>query len=173
MDYFSPEDETHSRHLLLSASNPPIFLGKFANLSPVLPHYVSLLAEPVNSDKPESDQHFNFPLLCEEDQFQSVDLPSNISHTSLETDSFYSDLGRWSIMDSWLKFSSLQCSARRPVLWVFLARTGARWRIGGKQTPDMCPLSAARACHGDLWPDNFNWWTQINNFYLQVLPWVR
>ena len=99
MDYFSPEDETHSRHLLLSASNPPIFLGKFANLSPVLPHYVSLLAEPVNSDKPESDQHFNFPLLCEEDQFQSVDLPSNISQTSLETDSFYSDLGRCQVVN--------------------------------------------------------------------------
>lgn len=56
--------------------------------------FISNIAEPVNSDKPESDQHFNFPLICEDDQFQAGDCQSNISHTSLESDTFYSDLGR-------------------------------------------------------------------------------
>ena len=67
---FSPEgDAAKPRTLLFSASNPPIFL-----------------TSPDDSDKPESDQHFSFPLIYEDDH--------QLSHTSLESDTFYSDLGK-------------------------------------------------------------------------------
>ena len=56
--------------------------------------------EIVDSDKPESDQHFNFPRIHVQgpssesliENFEGGDLHSNVSHTSLESDAFYSDL---------------------------------------------------------------------------------
>ena len=74
---FSPEgDAAKPRTLLFAASNPPIFL-----------------TGPADSDKPESDQHFSFPLIYE-DEHQLAGEFSNLSHTSLESDTFYSDLGK-------------------------------------------------------------------------------
>ena len=74
---FSPEgDAAKPRTLLFSASNPPIFL-----------------TEPADCDKPESDQHFSFPLIYEDDNQLAPEF-SNLSHTSLESDTFYSDLGK-------------------------------------------------------------------------------
>ena len=61
---------------MFSASNPPIFL-----------------TEPADCDKPESDQHFSFPLIYEDDNQLAPEF-SNLSHTSLESDTFYSDLGK-------------------------------------------------------------------------------
>ena len=61
---------------MFSASNPPIFL-----------------TEPADSDKPESDQHFRFPLIYEDDNQLTGEF-LNLSHTSLESDTFYSDLGK-------------------------------------------------------------------------------
>ena len=83
---FSPEgDAAKPRTLLFSASNPPIFL-----------------TEPADCDKPESDQHFSFPLIYE-DEHQLAGEFSTLSHTSLESDTFYSDLGK-SHFKSRLKF---------------------------------------------------------------------
>ena len=74
---FSPEgDAAKPRTLLFSATNPPIFL-----------------TGPDDSDKPESDQHFSFPLIYE-DEHQLAGEFSTLSHTSLESDTFYSDLGK-------------------------------------------------------------------------------
>ena len=99
------------------------------------------ITEPVNSDKPESDQHFNFPLICEDDQLQTADFALNISHTSLESDTFYSDLGKSDIgILTFMLFSYAQCSARLQVQLGFLPRIKIKWRTGGKiPTCVVCP----------------------------------
>ena len=126
---FSPEGEAAKpRTFLFSASNPPIFL-----------------TEPDDSDKPESDQHFSFPLIYEDEhQF------SNLSHTSLESDTFYSDLGKSELeflIEILMRFF-LQFLVKRRVRLVFLVaadKIKINWRTGGKyqhvfpsQPSDLC-----------------------------------
>lgn len=129
---FSPEgDAAKPRTLLFSASNPPIFL-----------------TEPADSDKPESDQHFSFPLIYEDDNQLAGEF-SNLSHTSLESDTFYSDLGKSAfkfLIEILMRFF-LQFLVKHQVRLVFLAapsgKTKINWRTGGKyqhvfSVPSVC-----------------------------------
>ena len=110
---FSPEgDATKPRTLLFSASNPPIFL-----------------TEPADCDKPESDQHFSFPLIYDDEH--------QLSHTSLESDTFYSDLGKSAsefLIEILMRFF-LQFLVKRRVRLVFLEaadRREVKLMTGGK-----------------------------------------
>ena len=58
--------------------------------------------EVLDSDKPESDQHFNFPIIQvhgpDDETLENYEIGditsniSNVSHASLESDTYYSDL---------------------------------------------------------------------------------
>ena len=130
---FSPEgDAAKPRTLLFSASNPPIFL-----------------TGPDDSDKPESDQHFSFPLIYEDDH--------QLSHTSLESDTFYSDLGKSALkflIEILMRFF-LQFLVKHRVRLGFWAAAAAdkrriNWRTGGNFHLNMCSLSP-RHPHIQIW----------------------